>query len=152
MPDGLAMAKRLRVWLPDSWSDVTGKVAGGTFAAAWNDEAASGALQVSTAEFKGGPEPRPGQSQLMEMAVDFGRQHDFGKLDSSSSGKCVMGLFGTAAFKRKFWKPRSSPFFCQVWFLSNGLDFVFVTFIAETAPDKEEVTKADLIARAIEFD
>lgn len=143
------MSKKLTIWLPDDWAEIENP--DGPLTMCRQDDAAVGAFQVSTAEYSGGPEPRPGEADLIEIAVGFGRRHEWGRLSSSSSGKCVMGTFGTAAFKRTETMPPDASEYCQVWFLSNGLDFVMATFIAVQKPDDREVAAAQQIAEGIDF-
>lgn len=145
------MAKRLTIWLPDDWANVSDQNPDGPLTMCWQAPEATGAFQLSTAEYKGGPEPRPSEADLIELAVGFGEEHGWGKLTNSTSGKCVMGAFGTAAFRRTKSTPRRVPEYCQVWFLSNGLDFVFATFIAMQKPDDCEVAAAQRIAEGIDF-
>src|SRR5262245_17547045 len=145
------MGKKLKIWLPDEWANISEKNPDGPLTMAWNDPAAVGAFQLSTAEYKGGPEPRPSEADLMELALGFGEQHQWGELIGSSSGKCAMGSFGTAAFKRSKTMLSDAPAYSQVWFLSNGLDFVFATFIAMREPKDRELADAQRIAEGIDF-
>ncbi len=62
-----------------------------------------------------------------------------------------MGSFGTATFARTKSMAPETPEYCQVWFLSNGLDFVFATFIATHKPDTRELVAAERIIEALEF-
>jgi hypothetical protein len=62
-----------------------------------------------------------------------------------------MGSFGTAAFKRRTFMRSGSPAYCQLWLLSNGLDFVFVTFIAMQKPQERELNDAHRIAEGVDF-
>jgi hypothetical protein len=143
------MSKKLKIWLPDDWANVENP--SGPLTVAWQDPEATGAFQLSTAEYNGGQEPRPSEADLIELAVGFGQKHGWGELTSSSSGKCVMGSFGTAGFKRTQSMPPDAPDYCQVWFLTNGLDFVLATFIAMQHPDHREVAAAQKIAEGIDF-
>jgi hypothetical protein len=145
------VGKKLKIWLPDKWVDLSDQNPDGPLTMAWDERAATGALQVSTAEYEGGPEPRPGEADLIQLAVSFGEEQGWGELMRSSSGKCVMGAFGAAAFKRIESIQPDAPAYCQVWFLSNGLDFVFVTFIAMEDPQDEEIAGAQQIAERIDF-
>jgi hypothetical protein len=141
------MSKKLKIWLPDDWANVENP--DGPLTMCWQAPDAVGAFQLSTAEYNGGAEPRPTETDLIELAVGFGEQHNWGELKKSSSGKCVMGSFGTAAFKPTSSMPDDAPQYCQVWFLSNGLDFVFATFIAMQEPDDREVAAAQRVAEGV---
>ncbi len=143
------MAKKLKFWLPDDWATVENP--DGPLTACWQVPEAVGAFQVSTAEYTKGPEPHLSEADLMELANGFGQRNNWGELANSSSGKCIMGSFGTASFRRTKSMPPDTPEYCQVWFLSNGLDFVFATFIAMQPPDGREVAAAQRIAEGIDF-
>jgi hypothetical protein len=143
------VSKKLKIWLPDDWAHVENP--DGPFTMCWQAPEATGAFQISTAEYTEGPEPRPSETDLIELAIGFGEENNFGEMTGSSRGKSVMGSFGTAAFRRTKSMPPDAPVYCQVWFLSNGLDFVFATFIATQKPDKREVAAAQKIAEGIDF-
>lgn len=145
------MPKKLKVWLPDDWANISNQNPEGPLTLAWKNAASTGAFQVSTAQYTGGRKPQPSESDLTELAIGFGKQQKWGKLTSSRSGKCMMGAFGTAAFKRKWLTPRNAPAYCQVWFISNGLDFILATFIAMQEPHDQELADAQRIAEAIDF-
>ena len=145
------MSKILDVWLPDEWANISDQYPNGPVTMVWDDPLAVGVFQVSTAEYTGGAEPRPSEADLIKLAVGFGEQHQFGRLIDSFSGKCVMGAFGTAVFKRTESTPTETPAYSQVWFLSNGLDFVFATFIGMQDPNAREVADAQRIAQGIDF-
>lgn len=138
-------AKRLRLRLLHDWADITDRDKGGPLTAAWDAPAATGALQFSTAEHSSGPEPRPTAEDLVDMAKSFGLEHGLGEPTATESGPCAMGTFGTAVFRCE------DPTVCQVWFLSNGLDFVFVTFTAMQEPLEKELKDAQSIIEAIEL-
>jgi hypothetical protein len=143
------MKKKLQVWLPDDWATVENP--DGPFTVCWQAPEAAGAFQLSTAEYTGGSEPRPTEADLIEFALAFGEKNAWGEVTSSSSGKCVMGLFGTAAFKRTISMPGDAPEYSQIWLLSNGLDFVFATFIAQEQPGDREIAAAQRIAEGVDF-
>jgi len=144
-----AVSKKLKIWLPDDWATIENP--DGPLTMCWQAPEATGAFQVSTAEYTKGPEPRPTENDLIKLAVGFGHQHNWGELTNSFSGKCVMGSFGTALFQRTNSMPTEASAYCQVWFLSNGLDFVLATFITMEQPDGREVAAAQRIAEGIDF-
>jgi hypothetical protein len=149
--EGPVMAKKLTIWLPDDWANISDQNPDGPLTLVWDDPTASGAFQLSTAEYTGGVEPRPGEKELIQLAVGFGEQNQWGTLMNSFSGKCVMGAFGTAAFQRTRSMPPATPTYCQAWFLSNGLDFIFATFIAMHQPADRELVDAQRIAEGIDL-
>ena len=145
------MGKKLTIWLPDDWANVSDQNSDGLLTMYWDDREATGAFQISTAEYAGGSEPRPSEDDLVQLAVSFGEEHGWGDLTGSFIGKCVMGWVGTAAFRRAKSMPLDAPAYCQVWFLSNGLDFVFATFISVQDPQDRELADAQRIAEGIDF-
>ena len=56
-----------------------------------------------------------------------------------------MGLFGSAAFVNP-----GNPDYQQVWYVSNGLDFLFITFIA-SKPKEQELAAAQRIVEGVNF-
>lgn len=145
------MGKKLTIWLPDHWANVSHENPDGPLTMCWDDAAACGAFQLSTAEYKGGKEPRTSEPELVQFAVAFGERHGWGELISSCSGKCKMGSFGTAAFKPTEPIPPDDPAFSQVWFITNGWDFVLATFIAMQPPEQQELDDAHRIAEGIDL-
>jgi hypothetical protein len=101
-----------------------------------------GPLQVSLAVHRGGSEPRPSEERLREMAVGFGKHQRWGELQSSSTGECGFGRYGSAVFHS--WRDR-----IQVWMLSNGRDFIMATHVAGKDVEPAEVEEAEAIVRAI---
>jgi hypothetical protein len=145
------MAKKLRIWLPDHWANISNEIPDGVLTLVWNDSTATGAFQISTAEYSGGREPHPSEADLIQMAIGFGEQQYWGSLVSSKGGTCKMGSFGTASFRLTDPFPPDLPTYCQVWHLSNGLDFVMATFIAMKEPPQIELADAQRIAEGIDF-
>src|SRR5262249_10785082 len=137
--------------LPNEWEDISDQEPAGFLTVRWENPNATGVLKVSVAEYQEGPEPRPNKARLIDMAVSFGQEHGFGRPQNSSAGKCAFGLFGTATFKRApFWK-FNVPAYSYLWFLSNGLDFIFVTFFAKRKPMEREIGDAQKIVMAMGF-
>jgi hypothetical protein len=106
----------------------------------------SGALQVSWAENQEGTMPSPTRESLQEMAEGFGPQIGATDLVESSCGKCDFGNWGTSVF-------RSDKFSrVQVWFLSNGRDFIMATHICTESLDPIEIAEAQLIVESLGLD
>ena len=102
------------------------------------DSDTPGLLRVSIyAEYMGiGPIPNPTGDQLIDLAKGHGSRQNSGELVETSCGRCELGTFGTASFRSEKW-PHA-----QLWYLSNGKDFVLATLLCETAPDPEEIGEA----------
>jgi hypothetical protein len=103
----------------------------------------SGALQISWAEYKGGELPNPTPQDLQNSAADFGKAQNLGELIENSSGPCVFGTFGTAVFRSA-----EIPRF-QIWFLSNGRDFINAWHTCTSEPDPAEIADAQAIVREL---
>ncbi|QDU26401.1 hypothetical protein ETAA8_14790 [Anatilimnocola aggregata] len=140
------MPLQLELWLPDDWVDVTEQIARGPTTLMWNDERATGALQVVVSEHRQGPSPQPTPAELMAFAEKFGTDYRFGKLLTKVSGECKLGTFGTAIFRRPPPVQADVPPFGQVWFLTNGSDIIFCHFLATAEPHERETLGANEIA------
>lgn len=132
---------KLSIKLPEGWSDYDCPEGPPTYIREWSDD--SGALQISWAEYTGGSLPNPSAIDLQHMAQEFGEKQGFGDVVESSSGQCVFGLMGTAVFSSSEY-PR-----IQIWYLSNGRDFILVTHISSVEPDPIEVHEAQEIVRTM---
>ena len=145
------MPKKLKIWLPDNWANISDQNPDGPLTMCWDDATASGALQLSVAEYSGGKEPRPSEADLIKQATDFGQRRRWGQLVHSSSGPCVLGIYGTASFTRPDSMPTDDAQYAQIWFLSNGLDFVMVTFFGMVTPPECELFDTQRIVEAIDL-
>ena len=70
------------------------------------------------------------------MCRDFGTKNKCNNCLRTYSGECTFGIYATAIFKTE-----QFPWF-QVWHLSNGKDFMFVTYICKYEPVNKEVEEA----------
>jgi hypothetical protein len=77
------------------------------------------------------------------MCEAFGAEQAIGELVESYCGTCELGVFGTAVYRSSEYRR------FQVWYLSNGTDFVFATHICPGEPDGEEVAEAQEILRRL---
>jgi len=132
-----------KISLPHGWSELDNPDGPVTFYRDLSES--SGALQISTAEYNGGSLPDPTTEDLKRMSEEFGEKHECGQLVESSCGGCDFGRMGTAAFTSTE-HPRT-----QIWFLSNGRDFILVTHICTTDADPIEVSEAQEIVRTLTF-
>jgi hypothetical protein len=139
------MKKKLVVWLPPNWSSEPNP--DGPFAV-HSGPAGVGVLQISFAEYSGGRRPDPTPKDLMELASNSGEKLGLAVLQSYS-GKCLLGYYGTAVFGRGEGVQSDEAFCNQIWFLSDGLDFVFVTFFASSTPPEQEFHDAQRIVDGI---
>jgi hypothetical protein len=143
------MPKKLRVWLPDDWADISAEDPEGPATFCWMNEQATGAFQVSTAEYKSGAEPAPDEETLVRIAVDFGRDHGWGELQTAFSGEIPFGKYGSAVYRNPTPSEGDSDYW-QLWCLCNGRDFLLATFNANN-PAQEELDAAQLVAEGLDF-
>ncbi len=120
--------KKLHIDFPDGWVDISGENPEGppTFVNEQVDD--SGVLQISMAEYAGGEVPEPSQADLVVMAKDVGFANQFGELTNEESGHCSYGLYGCAEFSGAEFS------YSSIWYLSDGKNFVFATFISSAPP------------------
>ncbi|MHC4532157.1 MAG: hypothetical protein ACYSXD_11445 [Planctomycetota bacterium] len=125
----------IRVKLPPGWSDYSHENPDGpaTFIREINNEPS--AFQVSFVLQKGGDTPNPSCEDLIEIARNTGEDIPAGDLVETSSGMCAFGIFGAAIFKSKE-TPRT-----QIWYLSDGHNFILATHICPEVPEPEELTE-----------
>ena len=105
----------------------------------------NGALQFSSAEYRGGKLPDATESDLVTIVSDmFRRMSDDPRILTTSSGACAFGTFASAeGFTNTVARAR-------FWAITNGEDFVFVTFISTVKPSREEWQESrDIALRTI---
>src|SRR5690349_16440709 len=89
--------RKLRVWLPDNWVQMDNPDGPATFH--WDDDAATGAFQVSVGEYRSGSIPNADGNALLNMALSFGRDQKWDSPVSTSVGSSPFGSYGTAVFE-----------------------------------------------------
>jgi hypothetical protein len=140
------MSKRLQVKLVEGWSDHSSKFPEGPLATYLRDgNPDSGALQVSTAEYKGPKPPDLNQEKLKAMARDMGERSGFAEVVETSSGTCEFGDWGTATYRS------DKVAHAQFWYLSDGTDIIFVSYYSQTEPDSKEVSEAREIVMSMKL-
>lgn len=60
-----------------------------------------------------------------------------------------MGMYGTAAFVPEAVSSTEDPAYHQLWFVSNGWDFILVTLICMTPPSARELTDSQRIVDGV---
>jgi hypothetical protein len=137
------MSNRLRVALPSQWRDYSHINPDGPPTYYREDNEQQNALQMSWAWYKGGKEPHPTDEALIQLASGAFAEVEGFSLISTACGPCKIGRFGTAISRsREF--PR-----LQAWHLSNGLDFVMVTYICGVDPTDAEMSEVQEIVEAL---
>ena len=137
------MSKRLKIDLLVGWGDHSSENPDGPPTFYRDDVETPGVLQVSFAEYHIGEIPNPSEADLIDLSRGIGEKEEGSQLITTSSGQCRLGQWGTAVFRTSVF-PRF-----QVWNLSNGRDIVFVTYICEGEPSREEITQVQDIVNRI---
>ena len=135
--------RKPKVLLPKGWSDYSKDNPDGPPTFLRDLSEVPGPLQISFEEYKGGEIPNPKVEDLTEMAIDLGKEQKMGELIESNNGDCDFGKYGTAIFRSRE-NPR-----IQVWYLSNGKDFVLATHISPEEPESQEIIEAQEIVMKI---
>jgi hypothetical protein len=79
----------------------------------------------------------------MSRAFGTGTDMNLGDVGESQSGGCAFGKFGTTVYRSAEF-PRS-----QVWYLSDGKDFIMVTHICGEEPNPQELVEVDQIVHML---
>ncbi len=133
--DNLNSSKHVQVELPSNWYAATAENPSGGATYRRFAPPGVGWVQISWAWYRGGPEPRPSDDDLMQLASGA----DFGTAVRSTSGPCAIGRYGTAVYRS------AESAYTQVWHLSNGRDFIFVTYVCSNPPDAAELCDVQAI-------
>jgi len=128
--------KVINIKLSESWNDCSMQNPDGPLTFIRGISKNPGALQVSFAIRKGGQIPNPSYEDLINMAIEVGKGMDFGEIVESFSRDCTFGILGSAVFTSRE-LARS-----QIWYLSNGEDFILATHICPEMPESNEVEEA----------
>ena len=136
------MWKRLKIVLPEGWSDHSHENPEGPPTFIRDRSQVPGAVQVSSAQYKGGAVPNPIPDDLIALSRGIGERQEAARLLETHSGECTFGIWGTAVFRTS----ECQRF--QIWHLSNGRDLIFITHICCDEPDPDELAEAqDIVNR-----
>jgi hypothetical protein len=140
-----AVKSNIKVKLLPGWIDASKDNPDGPASFLRESSKSSGAVQVSHAEYARGAVPNPSEQDLIVMSRAFGTGTDMnlGDVGKSQSGGCTFGKFGTTVYRSAEF-PRS-----QVWYLSDGKDFIMVTHICGEEPDPQELVEVDQIVHML---
>ena len=135
--------KVIKVELPEGWSDCSHDNPEGPPTFIRDISNIPGVFQVSLTLYKDGEIPNPSSEELIDLATRTGKSMPAGDLVETSSGKCKFGKFGTAIFQ-------SIDFpLTQIWYLSDGLNFILATHIFSGSPEAGEVEEGQRIVDTI---
>lgn len=127
----------------DSWRDISETLdAGSPFTLAKED--GIGALQFSPAVYHSGKDPKITLNDLVELVIEFGRQHQLGEpadLDSESIDAIILAAGSY----------RDRDNFVRAWYVSDGLNLVFITYVCSWKKRNLEILECEQIAQACRF-
>ena len=142
------ISKRLKLELPAHWEDVTHLHEDATFSYRSKLANSTDLLQILIAEYKGGKEPRPSEADLIDLALEAGKENHWGKPEKTFSGPSTLGSFGSAVFIPENKAPVR---YYQVWFLSNGLDLIYVIYKSSSSVGADQLREVQAIAEHLDF-
>ena len=125
--------KKLRIDFPEGWVDISDENPGGPPAFINEQVDDPGVLQISAVEYSGGELPDPSTADLITMAKNVGAKNQFGAVMREESGECNYGIYSYVEFSSKEFP------YVAVWYLSDGKNFVFATFICGTIPEAKHI-------------
>lgn len=135
------MESNIFVSLPNTWLDISKQNPEGpsTYIRQEYKKSLLNYLQFSLANYVKGKIPNPTESDLIALSEKAGVKANFGKLVKNNSGNCKFGKFGTAIFSSE-----ENPL-SQVWYLSNGKDFILVSYLCSKEPHELELQEVENI-------
>src|SRR5688572_18678978 len=129
------MESTIVVPLPITWLDISQQNPEGpsTYIRQEYEKSLLNYLQFSLANYVKGKIPNPTESDLITLAKKSGMKAGFGLITKTDSGNCKFGKFGTAAFTSEQYIT------AQVWYLSNGKDFILASYLCSKDPSEIEL-------------
>jgi hypothetical protein len=134
---------RFTIARPPGWSDITNSLHGERPFTVANEAHGVGAMQFSPALYKAGAVPRVCLSDLVVMLDDFARQHEFPKGFDNSTRDAPL-LMAAESFD-------SGDDFIRVWYVSDGLNVMLVTYVCDWANRYVEAEAVEDIVQSIQF-
>ena len=135
--------KKFKIDFPSNWFDISDENPDGPPTYIDGDLDEPGVLQISFAEYLNGVKPTATDYDLIELSESIGLKNNFGKVQDRQSGNCRFGKYGLVQFS-------GSDFpYISVWHLTNGWDFIFVTFICSKYPEQKEINEVEGIVASI---
>ena len=130
------------VQVPSGWSDITSTLESD---APWTLARDQGGcvLQFTVASYKRGKTPNPTVADLASMVRTFGHSRGFGEPSQTTTE--VAGLLLAAG---TFVADES---FLRVWYLSDGRNFAFATYLADPGEAEPGLRESEAIVRTLEL-
>jgi hypothetical protein len=88
-------------------------------------------LEMFVVLYKKGQVPNPSIEDLIKLVQGEGKNKDLQDLQRIESGTCPFGTYSSNIF---FSKEGS---YVKIWYLSNGKDFIYVTFETKVRPNAQ---------------
>ena len=137
------MSKYIKVTLLPEWSDYSRENPAGPATFLRQTSEVPGPLQVSLAAYRAGEVPNPSPQDLVSLARKAGDTLGATELVETASGECVFGHFGSTVFRS------AESGRMQVWYLSDGYDFIIATHICPEEVDTLVVEQAQKIIKGL---
>jgi len=129
--------------VPEGWIDVTEQVPVPDPPITLARLNGAGALQFSTAEFTEGIPPNPMRSDLQEFLEQKAVQDRWGPPIRHETGTGSM-MFASGEF-------RVGQDYMKAWYLSDGRNFAFATYVCDWAEQEQERGEVEAIVRSLSF-
>jgi hypothetical protein len=108
----------------------------------YRGDEAVGALQITTARYKGGKPPGIDIVSLRGLLADFMRHHSAASFDHREEldlpTSCSESYLAEGAFHR-------------VWYISDGWNVLFANYVCDFEDSSAELDECGLILRSVEF-
>jgi hypothetical protein len=127
--------------LSSNWQTV--ESAGGPWTLMKKSGADANAFQISSMQRQSGRKLDP-EPNLLEFATHFAIRSG-GVVTESHVGDCVFGRYGTAIFKAREFK------YCQCWTITDGVHFIFATYVCDAVPDSNELREVSAMAVSLKL-
>lgn len=129
--------------LPEEWDDVTEEMDEGDLVTLAKPESGKGALQISSAVYRGGAVPRIATAQLEELRDDFARTRKLGIAIATSSSDSSLAIAAGSY--------RSGKDFIRVWYVSDHVNVALVTYVCQWRFRDDESATCERIVQSLQF-
>lgn len=128
---------------PSGWVDITDEVEADHPPLTLAKPDGVGALQFSIALYSSGAEPNPCSKELLQMVNEFGRARGWRRAALQVTEEEPLRL-AAASF-------HVDDTFYRVWYISDGLNFAFITYNCEWKQEHKELEECERMVRTIRF-
>jgi hypothetical protein len=128
----------------DEWFDTTENFDAPSKPFTMTKQNGVGALQFSPALYVSGPRPSPTKDDLLSMAIELG--HSRGIDEAQDIETFEDGLVGAGVTFRE------GGDFVQVWYLSQGGNFMLATYLCEWGLQHQELQECEEIVRTVQYE